>query len=180
MVNTTTDIRPYELMVILSGDLPDGDYEKTLAEIRKIIQEGSKAITHEDIWGRKDLAYRLKRQARGYYAIFHFSAGAENIKELRSNIKLHPTVLRHLLIAIPESYVPGRYNEIVLREEKSAAEKAAIQRKSDGKKLILEKKALPEKEGVAPALAGKQEEEQLKKVEKKLEQILENPDIDIR
>ena len=174
-------------MLILAGDLTEPDYEKALAEVKKFVQESSKAITHEDLWGRRDLSYKLKRQSRGYYAVFHFSADASAISELRGNIKLHPAVLRHLIISVPPDYIPGRYNDILLREEKLPEEKTA---QSERKPRLAprgpEDRRVPGAPLYAaaaaekPHVAGKQEEEQLKKVEKKLEQILENPDIDIR
>lgn len=180
----SNDLRLYELMVILSGNLTESDFEKELGGIKKMLKEYAKAVTYEDIWGRRDFTYRLKRQNHGYYAIFDFNATPESLAELRMSVKLHPHVLRHLLISLPENYEPGKYKTVSLPVEKPAEEK-----KKHVKRVVpveLERTAAPAAPAAAPeeakktVVAGKEEEEKLKKVEKKLEEILENPDIEIR
>lgn len=177
---TTNEFRRYELMVILSGDLPEGDFEKELNEIRKLLKENTKAVSYEDSWGRRDLAYRIKRKNAGYYAIFNFHAAPESLTELRMAVKLNPHILRHLLIILPEDYVVGQYKTQVLRDEKRAEEAKEMRKPRAAKKIVpveLERMAAELK---PPTVAGKEDEEKLKKVEKKLEEILENPDIEIK
>lgn len=172
-------------MVILSGDLPESDFEKELNEIRKLLKENTKAVSYEDSWGRRDLAYRIKRKNAGYYAIFNFHAAPESLTELRMAVKLNPHILRHLLIILPEDYVVGQYKTQVLRDEKRA-EEAKEMRRPRAKKIVpveLERTVQKQEPAAAtkpPAVAGKEDEEKLKKVEKKLEEILENPDIEIK
>lgn len=162
-------------MLILSGDLTESDFAKEFDEIRKLLKENSKAVTYEDLWGRREFSYRFKKQKAGYYAIFNFNAAPESLIELRMNLKLNPHVLRHLLITLPENYVAGRYKEAVIPIEKPTA----IERKPYTKKVVpveLERTV----EAKKPVIAGKEDEEKLKRVEKKLEEILENPDIEIK
>ncbi len=175
MTPTAEELKKYELMLIISGELPEAQFEKELTEIRKILQENTKGISHEDMLGRKDMAYRIKKQWRGYYAVFDFTAAPESIAELRTNIKLNPVVLRYLFISLPEDYDSAKYKDYMLPQAKSAASKYAAPRAAKAAETITPKEALPK-----PIVAGKEEEEQLKTVEKKLEQILENPDIDIK
>lgn len=152
--------------------MPEADFEKELTEARRMLQEGTKGISYEDNWGRRDLAYKIKKQTRGHYVVFNFTAAPEAVAELRANIKLNPAVIRHLLTTVPEDYQPGRY-----KEEMLTAEKPAI--KSRPKPAPVKKQEEPE-QAPKPALTIKEEEEQLATVEKKLEKILENPDIDIK
>lgn len=167
-------------MLIISGELPEVQLEKELTEIRKTLQENTKGISHEEMWGRKDMAYRVKKQWRGYYAVFDFTAAPESIAELRTNIKLNPVVLRYLFISLPEDYDHAKYKDYMLPQAKPAEETRKYASRLStapraAKALETPKESLPK-----PTVAGKEEEEQLKTVEKKLEQILENPDIDIK
>lgn len=173
----SSDLRLYELMVILSGNLTESDFEKELAEIRKLLKENAKAVTYEDIWGRRDLMYRVKKQKNGYYAIFDFNATPESLAEFCASVKLNPHVLRHLLISLPENYEPGKYKTISLPVEKPAFDE---KKKSMKKVVPVELERAVSASVEKPVLAGKEEEEKLKKVEKKLEEILENPDIEIK
>lgn len=178
---TTTDQNKYELMVIISGDLTEGEFEKELGEIRKLLKESSGGIFNEESWGKKDLAFKIKKQAYGYYVIFNFDAPPQNIAELRQTIKLNPMVLRHLLITVPEDFKPGAYKEMVLPEDMARTE-ARNKKNASMRPPMREQVRRPEP---APILAAKMmsdenDQEKLANVEKKLEKILENPDIDIK
>lgn len=175
---TQEQLRKYELMLIFSGELTEADFAKELDELRKLLKESTQGISYEDLWGKRDFTYRIKKQARGYYVIFNFDASPSAILELRSTVKLNQQVLRHLLITLPTDYQPGRYNELVLPEEKRKDDRR--QKPAAGAKPVSTEPAIVSQEPAKkPTVAGKEEEEQLKTVEKKLEQILENPDIAI-
>ena len=180
--STTQDgFRQYELMLILSGELTEGEFEKELSEIRKMVKESTKGISYEDLWGKRDLAFKIKKDRRGYYVIFNFAAEPKAISEMRTTIKLNPVVLRHLLITLPDGYETGHYNDEVIPVEKKEDDNRKRARYGNEEERAPRGKAAPHKEASEkPKLAGKDEEEQLKTVEKKLEKILANPDIDIR
>lgn len=177
----SAELRKYELMVIFSGDLPEADLEKELAQMRDLLKEHGKEVFYEESWGKRELAYRIKRQSCGHFVIFDFKATSQNILELRSNIKLNQNVLRHLLLALPENYAPEDYKKLVVLEEEeredSEKKRARAPKKEEVKPAMAEEKVAEEKK---PTIAGKEEEEELKTVEKKLAKILENPDIDIK
>lgn len=175
MTATAEELKKYELMLIISGELSEVQFEKELTEIRKLLKESTKGISREDMWGRKDMAYRVKKQWRGYYTVFDFTASPTSIAELRTNIKLNPAVLRYLLISLPEDYDHAKYKDYMLPQAKPAEETRKY-----ASRLSTAPRAVPKESLPKPTVAGKEEEEQLKIVEKKLEQILENPDIDIK
>lgn len=185
-MTTLTEFKKYELMVILSGDVTDGDLEKEVDSLRRTLSDGTKGITYEDIWGRKDMMYKIKRQKRGHYAIFVFNAEPTQLVELRTTIKLNPLVLRHLLISLNEDYEPGRYKKIILPEAELISESGSKPSKSmpiiesRKEKPVKEVAVEPKKPKLETKVAGKAEEEELKTVEKKLEKILANPDIEIK
>lgn len=203
LMTDTEQICPYELMLIVSGELTESDQQKAVGEIRKFLQDNTKGITFEDIWGRRDLAYKIKKQRRGCFVVFNFNAAASVILELRSNIRLNSNVLRHLLIAVPIGYKPVHHEEAdssmdeLLKEELPSgktAKSGAVKKRIVPKELERKETSAAEEKIVEPRepevlkeekdkrtiVAGKEEEEELKHVEEKLEKILENPDIDIR
>ncbi|MBI4994602.1 30S ribosomal protein S6 [Candidatus Peregrinibacteria bacterium] len=184
MTATAQDLKKYELMVIFSGEIPEKDFEREVEKVREALKEYTKKIDYEAVWGKMEFAYRVKKQKRGYYAIFNFAAQPAQILELRSNIKLNPYVLRHLLLVLPENYEYGKYREQVLRERTVKEEKKVLEKHA--KVAPLSGAAAPADKAPSgaladkPKIAGKAEEQELENVEKKLEKILENPDIDIK
>lgn len=174
-------------MVIFSGDILEADFEKQLNEVRQVLKENSKNISYEDNWGRRDLTYKIKKQGRGYYVVFNFVAEPKAVMEIRGIVRLNQHVLRHLLVSIPMDYDTEKYKNMVLKDEKAEEEEELMRSKAEAAKKEIERsrvevkseEQMPKAKG-KPSLAGKEEEEQLKTVEKKLEKILENPDINIR
>lgn len=158
-------------MVIFSGELTEAAYEKELADLRKLLQEQTAGIAFEDAWGRRELTYKIRRQMRAYYAIFMFNASPQGLSELRTSIKLNQNVLRSLLIALPENYEPGRYKEAFMPHER--------REKEEEKRAAAKREAPKAERHTGASLPTKEEEQKLGAVEKKLEEILENPDIAI-
>lgn len=176
LMTEVQELKKYELMVIFSGDLPEQDFERELEKARKNLGEYIKNIDNEDIWGRKEFMYRIKKQKRGYYVVFNFRAEATAIRELCTSVKLNPYVLRHLLITLPEDYEFGKYKTQILRMDRDDKKVPA---KPPAVKAEIKAEPVPA-EGAKAKIAGKEEEQELENVEKKLEKILENPDIDIK
>lgn len=167
------DLKRYELMLILSGDMPEKEFFDAVEKIKQMLAENTKGIAYEDIWGKRELVYKIKRHRFGYYVIFNFDADPKNVAEIKMNVKLNPHVLRHLVLLPPEGYDPARYKSEILKEEQSEEDRA----KKFKKAVVKEESIIEEKK---PSLATKQEEEELEAVTKKLDKILENPDIEIK
>lgn len=188
MTTETAELRKYELMVILSGELLEKDFEKELDEFREFLQKNTNGISHEEPWGKREFATRIKRQKSGYYAFFNFAAMPQAVFELRNNIKLNQLVLRHLLIAVPDDYNPAAYKQDLFVERELPREKAetVLERGPEElKPMPAETAEAGEEIGelkkkIETKIAGKEEKEQLASVEKKLEKILENPDISVK
>lgn len=166
-----TDSRFYELMVIISGDLTEKEFEKELDEVRGMLKEAATAIDYEESWGKRDLAFKIKRQGRGFYVIFDFHALPEAIKELTANVKLHPTVLRHIIVSLPEDYVSGSYKTAMVhrrKQEQDEQEEARVKRHA----------ATAQDDAEAEARSAKNASKAAKS-EKNLDEIVSNPDINV-
>lgn len=172
---TTEDIltRKYELLCIFSGELIEKDFERELGEVKKMLTDAGARVFHEELWGRRDLAYPIKRQSRGYYAHFDFEASPAALAEFRAAVRLMPSILRSLIVILPENYDPEGFKKPILFGKRDEMREA---KRKEAAATVPAEAAPVEKAKVA----GVEDEERLKKVEKKLEQILENPDIDIR
>ena len=70
-------MRAYELMVIISGQLDENaahGYVKTISN--SVAQVGGSVHGNPDWWGRRRLAYPIKKQDDGFYAVFNIQAPA--------------------------------------------------------------------------------------------------------
>lgn len=88
----------YTLTLLLKNDLDDKKRKGILDEIKGKIESDLGKITKEDLWGSKNLAYKIKHQDKAYYAYFEFESEPSKISSLDKMIKLNEDVIRYLLI----------------------------------------------------------------------------------
>lgn len=181
------DLVKYELMVIIRPDLALDAITARLDEIRKLLAakkgENAGEVFFEDIWGMRDMYYRIKKHNRGFYAVFDFITDPSAIKELDANLRLEPEVLRHMIVKLPFSYQPKSF--AVVEEEKEEKKEARPARKKITSVKKEEKPAekvedtRTEKEDIETAKEEKpkKKETTLEDVDAKLKSIIENPDI---
>ncbi len=89
----------YETVIILSANAPE---EATVAfgEKMKELISANGELTKVEEWGKKTLAYEIKKQKEGYYILFTFVAKPEFIAEFERILRLDEIVLKHMVIKL--------------------------------------------------------------------------------
>ena len=87
----------YEAVIILSTKA-EGDATVAFGEKMKALISESGELTNVEEWGKKTLAYEVKKQKEGYYILFTFDAKPEFISELHRVLRLDEIVLKHMII----------------------------------------------------------------------------------
>lgn len=155
----------YELMVILNPKQTDKEIEKELKEVKKTLTDNGFETVDEDIWGVRELAYKIKGHAKGYYVVLNLTGEPEGALEVHRDLTLQPSVLRYLLIKVADNYVMMRY------EQMGAAKVAKLSSPAEelNKKVRRKKKT----EEVVST------QENSEKLDEKLQAIIEDKDIDL-
>jgi small subunit ribosomal protein S6 len=112
--------RDYELVVLVHPDL-EIDLEKPLAKLRKLIADNKGDITKEENWGKRKLAYRIKKEDFAVYLYFEVGLPAETVKKLQSTLNITDEVLRYLLTAV-DPRAAAAQAEAAAKEAKEAKE----------------------------------------------------------
>jgi small subunit ribosomal protein S6 len=89
-----TAVRAYEVMVILDPSLEERTVEPSLDKYLNVIRKDGGSIESVDVWGRRRLAYEIKKQAEGIYAVIQLTAEPATVKELDRQLGLNDSVLR--------------------------------------------------------------------------------------
>jgi len=93
-------MRYYELVVILSPELADGGVSGFIDRLKGLVN-GIGGVVEETVeWGRRKLAYPIKRCYEGNYLLAKVKLQPSSAKELENSLKLWEEVLRHLLVKI--------------------------------------------------------------------------------
>ena len=91
-------MRHYELMVILDPELEDRTIAPSLDRFLTVITNASGNVSKVDIWGRRRLAYEIKKQIEGIYAVIDIQADPSAVAELDRQLNLNESVLRTKLM----------------------------------------------------------------------------------
>ncbi len=92
-------MKEYEAMAILDANMEDEKIEAAVTKIEGIIAKNGGKVAKTDRWGKRKLAYPIKKQTMGYYALFHFEGPEENIKEMDRVLRISDEVVRHMFVA---------------------------------------------------------------------------------
>ncbi|MGE5805945.1 MAG: 30S ribosomal protein S6 [Ignavibacteria bacterium] len=92
--------RVYETAVIINAALDDPQVESVISQIKDTIINNGGEIREIENWGRKRLAYMIKKSKVGYYLIIRFNASPNLISKLERSYQLDEHILRYLTIKL--------------------------------------------------------------------------------
>jgi small subunit ribosomal protein S6 len=97
-----TMLRKYEILYILKHDSPPEKTEAAKAKFRDIINNSDGLLVKEDIWGKKKLAFEVKKFSKGIFILLVFLADPTLIAEIERNLKINNEVLRYLTVKLTD------------------------------------------------------------------------------
>ena len=96
-------MRAYEVMVILDPSLEERTVQPSLDKYLNVVRKDGGTVDNVDVWGRRRLAYEIRKQAEGIYAVINLTAEPATVKELDRQLGLNDSVLRTKVIR-PEAH----------------------------------------------------------------------------
>lgn len=92
------ELRQYELVYVLQPMLDEPSVQTFDARLREIIsgQGGSDIVA--EMWGKRNLAYRIGRFYEGYYILYHFQMPPTGTDEVDRALRFNENVIRYLLM----------------------------------------------------------------------------------
>ncbi|MCY7401991.1 MAG: 30S ribosomal protein S6 [Nocardioides sp.] len=87
-------MREYEVMVILDPSLDERTIEPSLDKYLNVIRKDGGSIESLDVWGRRRMAYEIKKNAEGIYAVIQLTAEPATVKEFDRQLTLNESILR--------------------------------------------------------------------------------------
>ena len=91
-------MRNYELTFIVRPDVDEAGLAAVVAKVTEFITTNGGQITKTEHWGRRQLAYPIKKIGEGQYVFMRVQLLAQTPRELERLLQLTEEVLRYLLI----------------------------------------------------------------------------------
>jgi small subunit ribosomal protein S6 len=92
-------------MVILDPELEEKTVAPSLEAFLEVIRKDGGSIENVDIWGKRRLAYEIKKKAEGIYAVVNFTASPAATAELDRQLRLSEAVMRTKVLRQDEAVV---------------------------------------------------------------------------
>lgn len=93
-MSVETNLRPYEVMVILDPSLDERTVAPSLDTYLNVIRGEGGSVENVDVWGKRRLAYEIAKKSEGIYAVLDLRATPAAVKELDRQLGLNESVLR--------------------------------------------------------------------------------------
>ena len=109
------ELRPYEVLVIVDPRPTDEEVAALLEQLGEQLKTLGAEVTKVDNWGKRRLAYDIRKQREGTYAVFDVSAEPFMVKEFERQVGLNENVLRYVSTRVPirKKARPTKTQEVV-------------------------------------------------------------------
>lgn len=91
-------MREYELTYIVHPDLDENALKDVIEKTSSWITESGGEVLKIDLWGRRKLAYPIRKQNEGQYVYTEVKMEPQFCRQLERNLRLLEPVMRYLLI----------------------------------------------------------------------------------
>ena len=116
----------YETVFITHPDLEEADLKKSLKKFKDIIKKGKGKLVHENLWGRRRLAYQIANQNHGVYHIWYLQGTGTILDELQTQFRYSDEVLRFQTVKVDDlDQEAGFFSEMMKAQQEAAAARSA-------------------------------------------------------
>ena len=95
----------YENMIILNAAISDEEAEAAVAKIKDLVTGQGGEVLKVDVWGRKKLAYEIKKQKKGLYVLLYYKIPPATVKKLEDFYKVLDAVLKYMVVKLEKKQV---------------------------------------------------------------------------
>lgn len=88
----------YELGLVLCANVEEEVKTETFEKAQALITRFGGTVDKVDDWGKRKLAYEIKKQTEGYYSFTTFTAEPSAPAEIENRVRIMDNVLRYLII----------------------------------------------------------------------------------
>ncbi|MEA2040454.1 MAG: 30S ribosomal protein S6 [Thermodesulfobacteriota bacterium] len=99
-------MRYYETLYLINPDLSDEDYGDVVTKFNNLVEKNKGSVINVDEWGKKTLAYKVKKFDKGYYVLLQYCGAAEILAELNRDLTLDDRVLKYQTIKLSNDVDP--------------------------------------------------------------------------
>lgn len=153
-------MRKYETFFIVDPDLPDETNSAVDTKVQSIVTTNGGDVLTYTPWGKRKLAYPIRKHTRGLYVLMEYSGGPDMVAELERNLRIDERVLKFITVKLDERFDPEKERErraaaaapVFVEDEEAARKAAALGEEEEEMPADFDEEEFPE--------GGEEEEEE--------------------
>lgn len=91
-------MRRYETILIVHPDVSEDDVGGLVSRYSDIIAAQKGIIAKIERWGKRKLAYLIRKQTRGNYVLIDYAGTSATVNELERNLKIEDRILKFMTV----------------------------------------------------------------------------------
>ncbi len=97
----------YESIIILRSNLADDEVGRVIEKMKGIVEKNGGQVSQAENWGKRKLAYEVKKERKGTYVIFRFTGSGKVVSELEQGYRVEDSILKFLTVRAAEAQAGG-------------------------------------------------------------------------
>lgn len=141
-------MRLYETGFLISPTLSEEEAEAVILQMAEVVSQKNGKMIKQEKWGKRRMAYPIKKAGDAYYVFFHYEGGPEIPQELGRRFRQMDTILRYLTL--------NKETQANVRKKKKAEKRSKVKEPAAEEETAESLSA----KGQSPAPAEKKREEE--------------------
>lgn len=104
-------MRKYETFFIVDPDLPDETNSVVDTKVQSIVAANGGEVLVYSPWGKRKLAYPIRKRTRGLYVLMEYSGGPDMVAELERNLRIDERILKFITVKLEDRFDPEKEAE---------------------------------------------------------------------
>ncbi|MFA5535974.1 MAG: 30S ribosomal protein S6 [Bacillota bacterium] len=104
-------MRNYETLYVLQPGLEEEQLNSVITKFSDLVANAGGEVVRVDRWGKRRLAYEVKKLREGYYVLMLFNGTASVAKELERVFKITDEVIRQLIVRLEDGLPANEESE---------------------------------------------------------------------
>lgn len=146
-------LREYETLYIVAPDQSEDEQKGVIEGLNEIVTKAGGEIIKSEIWGKRRLAYPIKKRTDGIYILLRTKGGSNLNRDIDTYIRRTPGILRHLTTVVTKQQLneEARQRDLAVKraEEARLAAEAAAKREAEAAEARAAAEAASQQEGAA-------------------------------
>jgi len=119
-------LRRYETILIAHVDLSEDELSSLITRYGTIVTDQKGILVKVERWGKRRLAYMIKKQARGFYILIDYAGESAAVNELERNLKINDKILKFMTVLKDDAVDPAALEKEIAEAAQKTEKKEEV------------------------------------------------------